>query len=276
MTTLIAWVGVDPRGTSSVYVASDSRISFEPADADRSHVVGRLWWNSGVKIFACRNSPDIFAFCGDVLFPALSLHQFSASADAGLILSPSDDSHTKNVKLERFLKESYSRQNNAPNRDFTVVHVSRDSSGMSCSFTMCAIYYIAKSRTWNTQIFDLMLGASGLIEGFGSGAAYASCAEKVIRQKAQGGTSRSIFWAFCDHLKSCVDPMTGGGPQLAAVFRSGMPKLFGVVFEGDRFYLGSKLKDISPARNVEWRDELFQRVDGVTMKLLPGAQPHGR
>ena len=61
MTSLLAWVGVDSRHLSSIYLASDSRISW----GDVAN------WDFGRKLFASTKYPEIIGYVGDVLFPSL-------------------------------------------------------------------------------------------------------------------------------------------------------------------------------------------------------------
>jgi hypothetical protein len=68
MTLLVSWIGVDPHGTSSAYIAADSRVSWGDV-ANFDH---------GRKVFAFRHSPDILGYCGDVLFPTMVLSQIAA------------------------------------------------------------------------------------------------------------------------------------------------------------------------------------------------------
>jgi hypothetical protein len=78
MTLLVSWVGVDTHGPSSVYIASDSQISW-----------GTLAkFNFGRKVFAFSKWPDILGYCGDVLFPSIALNQIVELADAGVRTSP--------------------------------------------------------------------------------------------------------------------------------------------------------------------------------------------
>jgi hypothetical protein len=72
------------------------------------------------------------------------------------------------------------------------------------------------------------------------------------------------------------DPLTGGAPQLSGLFRDGSPKFFGLVYEGRRYFQGLPLAENIRFDGVEWRDELFRRVDGKSMQLKVGAQQHGR
>jgi hypothetical protein len=79
MTTLVAWLGVDSRGPASLYLASDSRITWG----------GSASWDRGRKLFACRQKPYLFGYCGEAFFPSQLLGQVTERIDANL-LSASD------------------------------------------------------------------------------------------------------------------------------------------------------------------------------------------
>lgn len=82
MTLIASFIGVDCKfpkpKPASIYIVSDSRISWgEKAKFD-----------NGRKVFGCKNSPDIFGYCGDVLFPSIVLNQIADIADQGLLFEP--------------------------------------------------------------------------------------------------------------------------------------------------------------------------------------------
>ena len=81
MTTLIAWVGVDQRGPSSLYLASDSRFTW----------LEGITWDSGCKIFASRTHPALLGYCGDVVFSSISIAQALELIDSDLLF-PADAS----------------------------------------------------------------------------------------------------------------------------------------------------------------------------------------
>jgi hypothetical protein len=76
MTTLVCLVGVDQRKPSSVYIGSDSRISWGDSDTV---------WSQGRKVFACANSPRVFGYVGDVTFPALAIPTIVDLIDKGAV-----------------------------------------------------------------------------------------------------------------------------------------------------------------------------------------------
>ena len=92
MTTLLSWVSFSDAGTSpdkprAVYLASDSRITWDTADHR---------WDSGRKIFAPTTAPHLFGFVGDVVLPGLILGQVSAAIEARILIdsrAPPDEQH---------------------------------------------------------------------------------------------------------------------------------------------------------------------------------------
>jgi hypothetical protein len=100
-------------------------------------------------------------------------------------------------------------------------------------------------------------------------------ADKWARSE-QGNTSRSIFNAFCDSLASGGDARSGGAPQLVGLYREGTGRTFGIVYQNKRFIQGLPALPTMNSSLVDWRDELFQRVDAQTLAPLPGAQRHAR
>ena len=71
MTTLQSWVsysdtGEKPHLPRAVYIASDSRITWGAAHRR---------WEAGRKVFAAKEYPHLFGYCGDVILPALLIGQ---------------------------------------------------------------------------------------------------------------------------------------------------------------------------------------------------------
>jgi hypothetical protein len=79
MTLVVSWIGIDSRKISSLYIASDSRISWG----------NQAKFDSGQKVFGCKNHPIIIGYCGDVLFPSIVINQLIDLADQGFRICPS-------------------------------------------------------------------------------------------------------------------------------------------------------------------------------------------
>ena len=84
MTSLISWIGVDSRAPSSIYLASDSRITWG----------NKGTWDNARKVFGSTNYPELLGYCGDVLFPSQALGQLIDLIDLGLF----DDNDTPEDK----------------------------------------------------------------------------------------------------------------------------------------------------------------------------------
>ena len=265
MTTLIAWLAVDHRGPTALYLASDSRITWRTA-AHR--------WEVGRKLFSCHQQPDIFGYAGDVLFPSLALGQAIEFFDNKIFKTVEpDDRHADFVGL---IKSSFAHRHNAPTQDFRIVHGMRIGSGMESTFRIWILSYSASINIWTDYEIIVPAEISGLLVAIGSGASNFLAHSRWITEKPQGGTSRAVFWAFCDALRSGSDRLSGGSPQLVGIYRKEPPRSFGIVFNGGRYFHGLPVDGDLNFECLEWRDESFQRVNGETMNLIEGGQRHGR
>jgi hypothetical protein len=112
---------------------------------------------------------------------------------------------------------------------------------------------------------------SALVLTVGSGVSVVTNWNNEWRRRL-GRTSRSVFGAFCDALRSKADPRTGGAPQLVGLYRAEAARIFGVLSEGKRFICGLEVPDSSALSTVEWRNELLERCDGRTLQRFNGAQ----
>lgn len=261
MTTLISWIGVDPRGPSSIYLASDSRISW----GNSSH------WDNGRKLFASRKRPEIFGYCGDVLFPTQVLGQLIEQIDQSILFTRGEPFDERAQIVRAALERALFAAPRDQRRVFQVIYASRESEGMNSRFRVCRIDW-NQSRNWNMADLELP-NHSGLITGIGTGAAANANWYYQWQRSAVARTSRSVFGAFCDSLCSGEDPLSGGPPQLVGVYRAGSAKSFGIISDGKRYLNGQVVSPSGAFEHIEWRNELFERCDGNTMELLSGAQP---
>ena len=160
MTLLVSWVGIDPHGITSAYIAADSRVSWGNV-ANFDH---------GRKVFAFRHSPDILGYCGDVLFPTMVLSQITEMADQGLLFSP------KATCKERFeaIKEKLVQQFHAYPRmveEITapvlqILHISR--SPINNTDFSCWVIEWTRKNGWSGKNIDIP-SISGILFSLGSG-----------------------------------------------------------------------------------------------------------
>lgn len=116
--------------------------------------------------------------------------------------------------------------------------------------------------------------SSAVLQIAGSGTREVRRSLDLWQMSNAAGTSRAIFSAFCESVAGGRDPYTGGAPQLVGLYRIGAGRLFGFVQGNQRYFSGSSLSSSDPAGNIEWRNYLFERVDGISGMRLPGAQVH--
>jgi hypothetical protein len=158
MSSLAAWVGVDSRGPASVYFASDSRVTWAASDTT---------WDCGRKTFASPTSSDIFAYCGDVLFPSLVLGQVEGLLARGIPFSDADTAIKRHEAVKVMAEQSFSGYP-GPNRNaFTILHAARDNSGMSSRFRLWRLDW-SRIAGWKDEEIELPT-ESVLVLAVGSG-----------------------------------------------------------------------------------------------------------
>lgn len=264
MTSLIVWTGVDSRAPASIYVASDSRLSWENG----------YTWDFGRKVFASHDYPDILGYYGEVFFTSQVLGQILDLIDANSLFKADSSPELKFELISTMIKQSHSTYPQKMRRAFSVVHCSRRDSGMSTSFALFELLW-DPAKGWRTKTIPVPL-RSEVVSIYGSGEK--SITESVQKWKLSevGGTSRSIFSAFCDSLASGLDRATGGAPQLAGIYRKDTARPFGVIYEKHRYLHGLCVDALPYLGDVEWFNELFERCDWETMERLSNAQPQPR
>ncbi|MFC1968340.1 hypothetical protein ACFLVX_02980 [Chloroflexota bacterium] len=264
MTSLIAWIGVDSRGPASIYLASDSRISWENRDT----------WDLGRKVFASYRYPDILGYYGDVLFTSQVLGQVISLIDADSLFKTDSTPESKFEAICTMLKQAHSTYPEKMRRTFSIVHCSRRDSRMSASFALSEFSW-EPNRGWQTKVIPVPT-KSDVAAIYGSGERNVLESIQQWKRSEVGGTSRSIFSAFCDSLASGSDPATGGSAQLVGIYRQGAAKLFGVIYKKRRYLQGLCVDGLPYLGGVEWFNELFERCDWETMDRFNGAQPQPR
>jgi hypothetical protein len=264
MTSLIAWLGVDSRGPSSFYLASDSRITWRNG-------VGS--WDSGQKLFCGVGYPDLFGYAGDVLFPFTFLSQATrllpACTSSGALLSPQE----RHAAFREMATEAFALYPSERRGAFSFLHCGRKSSGMSTRFHLWHTAWDHDSD-W-TDVEVAMPSSSSLVAAIGSGRSSVSAETRKWQDTESGGTSRAVFSAFCDALGSNLDPHTGGSPQLVGLYRQDNGRHFGVIHNERRFVSGLPV-GIAAAERIEWRNSLFECCDPRSMAPLEGAQRQPR
>ena len=234
MTMIVGWVAVDQRSPASAYIASDSRFTWGGSKGPT--------FEYGRKVFSCRNSADIFVYCGDVLFSSLALARVVEMADNGLLYEPDSDSNQRYEAINHHLLKLVSYYpSSAFGHDVHIYHISRDHIG---SFHFYEYNYNNKNG-WNSSEIEADLSKSGVIFAGGIGKKQFDNLYKQYQEGSNVDTSRNIFQCFCDCLQNKQPDMCGGAPQLVGLYRVASSAKepirnginFGIIWKGARYYL---------------------------------------
>jgi len=257
MTLIVSWIGVDSRGPASLYMMSDSRISW-----------GKDSWDFGKKVFAFKNSSDVIGYCGDVHFPLQVISQVVNLADNGIIFN---DSHSSSKKFERIkykikeLLESYPKK--YMNDSFSILYGTRASKKEFVCYELCW----NKLNKWSDRKISYS-EYSDKVFVLGSGTEEFNSKYELYQKSDIQRTSRAIYQCFSDTLMNIKDPLCGGAPQLVGLYRIRNGIDYGIVYKDERYLSGIKVDNLGNFEQIEWRNELFERFDGKTKKIIKGAQ----
>lgn len=265
MTSFVAWVGVDSRGPASLYLASDSRISW---------LTGKRIdkWDYGRKVFAATKFPDLLGYVGDVLFPSLVLGQIVSAIDMGALYTDMTGPEIRFSQISKAIKASFSELPKDGKQPFTAFYATREGEGMTAKFHFWALSW-SHGNGWHEENIPIP-SESSAIRVSGSGADGVGKWQSYWDSSSQGGTSRAVFSALCDAISGGSDPCSGGAPQLVGMFRKSEAQTMGVVIDKTPYLLGLPVPvEQGLLCNIQWRNYLFERVR-ANGDLLQGAQKH--
>lgn len=262
MTLVASWIAVDTHGPSAIYLASDSRLSWNT----------ELVYDHCRKVFGCQNSPDIFAYCGDVLFPSIVLNQIVLLADHGMLFNPADSCENRSIAVKRMLNvalKAYPNQSEVMKESCEIIHASREEKGR----------FFVRSYKWKKSMGDWvstpieLTPESDKIRVIGTGSKFFEENYELQWKAENAKTSRALFHAFIDTLAESRDNSCGGPPQLVGLFRGKFnSRFFGITYGGKRYLHGVCVDNLSNLNGVDWRNELFEVCDGETMALKAKAR----
>lgn len=272
MTTLIAWVGVDSQRIGSVYIASDSRITWmDHGDC----------WDSTQKVFSSRFYPEIFGYSGRAEIVIHIMPQLISHIDDDTLIEHSDSFELKIQKVVCFLNEKICSLSANRIGTGTIIYATRIGFKMESQFHAVEIKFSKNGFIWS----EIELPSeSRVVAQAGSGVAIQETInnewciyDKLISDKKSGyivkGYSRFVFSSLCEAISSKSDKYTGGAPQLVGLYKHQPGLNFGVIFNNKRYLSGKEISSSQAKRtNVEWRNENFELCDGESMLLLDGAQ----
>ena len=259
MTLLVSWIAVDSRGPASLYMISDSRLTWAEKDN----------WDYGKKVFTFSNFPDIIGYCGDVGFPIQVISHIVNLADSGLLFGGIYSSDRKFARIKYKIQEllkSYPKT--WVGQNFHILYGTRSKEK---EFACWDLKWDNKSKSWSDSKISYS-DYSDKIFVLGSGEDEFLQKYKAYQKSTENRTSRAIFHCFCDTLNSIKDKHCGGAPQLVGLYRIRNAINIGIIYKNKRYFSGVPVDNLSSFAPIEWRNELFERMDGETMKILKNAQ----
>jgi hypothetical protein len=271
MTALVAWLGVDERKPSSLYLASDSRITYQDEDGELVDT-----WDHGQKLFVCARMSDMLGYAGAVPFPSQVLARMAQQIDCGVFGDQSAAGLERATRVYEALKRehdlypSWQRQ-----KQLDVIYATREGEGNGARFCVYQFPW-SSSNGWVGITEHSMPCASGIVVSIGSGDVAVRSRAKRWRNAMGCDVSRSVFGALCDALADGRDTTIGGPPQLVGLYPKGPPNIYGVIYDGRRWLCGGEVLPPYPDTRLEWRNELLERCDPKTGQLLAGAQRQPR
>jgi hypothetical protein len=266
MTLLISWIGVDSRKISSLYIASDSRISW----GTKAH------YDSGRKVFASKNYPVVVGYCGDVAFPSLAISQVVEHIDLGLLF-PRDSSNDQ--KFEIFYNKITEQFQKYPTKKEGILSDSIEilfaCRNLDTDFFCKKMKWTKKSDIWEIGTIQFSPYSNKLFVVGSGKEAFEHRFIKFLRSN-ESRTSRSVFQCLCETLESKDDRYCGGAPQLVGLYNKGNSHQFGIIHEGKRYLNGLELNEVNSFNEIQWRNKLFEICDGNTKEIKLGSQKQPR
>lgn len=265
MTLIAAWVSMDdkPQGKSpsAIYIGSDSRYTWP----------GLKNYEYGQKTFGCLNSPEIFGFCGDVMFPLNVINQLVSLIDSGCLFRPEDTSEVKISQVMQFINDAYTNYPFHPVR-FTIIY------GTRCNGTF-DVFRIGPSRDDIPEAERIpMPKFSDVMVRDGSGAEDFNniWLGMDIEKNDNHATSRNMFHCLSEAIHNGRDKQTGGQPQTVALYRGGNGRIIGFSDDRNRYLYGRETGFEYPKNldAIEWRNSSFERIDPKGLSPLKDATRH--
>lgn len=263
MTLLVAWTGIDSRGPASVYIATDSRVSWDK----QNH------FDYSNKTFALRQFPAILGYCGDSLASQMLISRAMAVIEA----MPNYAGKCLENLVDIFIRLIVRNYNQYPVKlstgSFTVVMCGKatiESAGNFESYRIDSTFKETKKQK------IVLPQKSGPIVIAGSGKLDFETRYKTHQtsDNPNNSTSRDVFHAFYQTIKHGSNPTVGPIPQIVSVIRK--PNTggvhCGVVVEGQRHISGQVVdRDIAP-EGLQWFNDNFEITNPITKRREQGAQ----
>lgn len=265
MTTIASELSIDARGPCALYIVSDSRITWGKHENR---------WDSGQKTFASSKTPDIFGYCGSAFFPTQILNQVTRQIEAGILFNSNANARERHGRWLTTVQSSLNNSHGAVIEDFTLLHGSRNGDGMKCEFLLWKSTWSQKKGIWVDEEIKLSSQYSQFLAVSGTGRKTLEARISSLSKEKDATTSRLAFQTLFSSIDAGDDKLSGGAPQMVGIYRVKPAQHFGMIWKNRRYFCGSELVAGSSYKNIEWRNEKFERADGRSKARLRGAQKH--
>jgi len=263
MTLLVSWTGIDTHGPASVYIATDSRITWGKDGA----------FDHAVKTYAMHNFPAVFGYCGDALVSQMIIAQTSA-----LVSSVIDPNRATLEDIANLFARSMARSYaDYPKRhstgSFTVVICGKRQL-VSCGDFQCYKIKSSFSDTAISQVAFPVESSPLVIVGSGASEFRRQYDRHSVDENPNRSTSRDVYHAFAQCLQSGLEETVGSVPQIVSVIRKpGSCGFHCGAVSGENRYINGQLIDFDLLRNeAVWFNENFEITDPATKKRMKNAQ----
>lgn len=232
-----------------------------------------------MKVFASATMPEIFGFCGDARFSALVLSQAITAIDSCYLLSPDDTAAIKMKKVEQMLAMAWKTfPKMYIGYDTTILHLSREDEGVASRFWLKE-HRFSKGTNGIMQSSTPQMAPLGecsrawVVRGSGT-TSVNDTIDSWNRMYKDRHTSRAVFKAFCESIRSAKDPNSGGPPQLVSLYRIGHGRPHGVIWNNSRYFQGLPTICGTQKDGVPWRNDSFEIVNQRHKSRKAGAAEH--
>jgi hypothetical protein len=264
MTSLAAAIARDSRGPTSLYLLTDSRITW---------VKSTERWDAGRKTFVSPGSADVFGYCGDAYFMPMALNQVLNLIACGVMDLTAATAEERHTTMLDQLKNTLGRISTKHVLDMTLFHGAREGEGMKCTFRLWRSVYKPKLKRWYDEELSIE-DRSYLASVDGTGKPTVEKFEVRTSETAASGTSRAAINAFCRSLESGADPFSGGPPQLVGLWRIGIARQFGFCWKRSFYIAGMEYPLTVGREKIAWFNELFEHCDPLTGRRREGSPSH--
>lgn len=263
MTLIVAWAGFDDksrrrRKVSSLYIATDSRINWNGASQYDGHQ----------KVFASVKYPEIFGFCGDVIFCHMAISQILAKIDSDILFG-SDEQQKAEVVANDMQQMLNEYPKNKDLKSSQIIYGTRIGNQFH--------FFLFRFKNGDVIMSEWPITEERGREIFSGGSGreeFKNNFTMVDHEKDESHmTTRNVYRCVARTIEQCTEPQVGGVPQMVGLYRGGNGRQFGIVKNGEYYFGGLPCKDVTLLNNVEWRNDNFERIDVATGKLISGAHP---